>query len=163
MYTAITRQSTVCALYVVTIKTRPEVDTERGECYNYSTVSASADTALKCYIAPLKSDNVGVILNSFVMLCGNELNVVRIDNCLFKSCSEVGVDGMNDVTVGAVGILSGGHYDEISVACVDYLNVVNGETVVERYGYNRLHRSFIEEFSDFDVCDLHFFFLSSNA
>ena len=109
------------------------------------------------------SDNVGIVKISLVVLCGNELNVVRIDHRLLKGGSEISVDGVHDIAVGSVGVFSRGHYDEVSLSCVDDLNVVYCETVVEGYGYDRLHRAFVKEFSDFNVCDLHLFFLSSKC
>ena len=92
-----------------------------------------------------------------VLLCGNELNMVGIDNCLLKCGSEVGVDGVDNVSVGAVGIFSRGHYDKISFSRIDNLDVVNGEAIVKGDRNDSLHRTFVEEFSDFDVGDLHNF------
>ena len=89
------------------------------------------------------------------MLCGNELNVIGIDYTSLDLGSEVGVDGVYDVAVCSVGILSRGHYDEVSVTGIDYLYVVNCETVVEGNRDDSLHRTLVEELSDFDVCDLH--------
>ena len=40
---------------------------------------------------------------------------------------------------------------------------MDSEAVVEGDGYYGLHRALVEEFADFDVCDLHVFFLSSDA
>ena len=111
----------------------------------------------------MHSDNVGIVKITLVVLSGYELYVICIDNCLLKSGSEIRVDGVDDVTVGAVGIFAGGHNDKISFSCVNDLDVVNGKAVVEGDGNDRFHRSFVKEFSDFDVCDLHFFFLSSDA
>ena len=91
------------------------------------------------------------------MLCGNELYVIGIDHTALYLGSEIRVDGMYDVAVGAVGIFAGGHNDKISVACVNYLDVVNRETVVKGDRNDRLHRAVLEEFSDFDVCNLHNF------
>ena len=84
--------------------------------------------------------------------------MVCIDNRFLKLGSEIRIDRMHDVAVRAVGIFSRGHNDEISISCIDYLDVVDGEAVVEGYGHDRLHRTFLKEFSDFDVCDLHLFF-----
>ena len=37
----------------------------------------------------LVSDNVGIVFLSLIVLCGNELYVVRIDNRFLQSCSEI--------------------------------------------------------------------------
>ena len=65
---------------------------------------------------------------------------------------------MYDVSVGAVIVLSGGHYYKIALSGVNYLDVVYGEAIVKGYGNHRLHRALVEELSDFNVCDLHFGF-----
>jgi hypothetical protein len=62
---------------------------------------------------------------------------------------------VNDVAIGIIRILAGGHYDEKAFSCVNDLDIMNGQTIVEGDGNNRLHRAFIEEFADFDICDLH--------
>ena len=62
---------------------------------------------------------------------------------------------MHDIAVAAVGILSGGHYYEISFSRIYHLNVVNGEAIVEGHRYDCLHRSLVKEVPDFDVCYLH--------
>ena len=49
---------------------------------------------------------------------GNELNVVRINYGAFQITAEIRIDRMDNVAVGAVGILAAGHYDEITVACI---------------------------------------------
>ena len=51
-------------------------------------------------------DNVSIVVFSFVVLSGNELYVVGIDYRLLEFGSEIRVDGMHDVAVSAVGILS---------------------------------------------------------
>ena len=100
-------------------------------------------------------DDNRVILYILVVHRGNELNVIGIDYTSLNLGSEVGVDGVYDVAVGSVGVLSRGHYDEVSVTRIDYLYVVNCETVVKGDRDDRLHRTLVEELSDFDVCDLH--------
>jgi hypothetical protein len=89
------------------------------------------------------------------MLRGNELNVVSIYYRLLELASELGIDWMNDIAVCSVGIFSLRHNYEVSVSRVYNLNVVYRETVVEGYRSDSLHRSFLKEFSDFDICDLH--------
>ena len=81
--------------------------------------------------------------------------MIGVDNRLLKRGSEVGVDRMNDVSVCSVGVLPRGHNDEISVSCINDLDVVHSETVVEGDGNDRLHGSLFKEFSDFNVRDLH--------
>ena len=108
-------------------------------------------------------DNVSIVFLSLIVFCGNKLNVVSIYDSFLKRSSEVGVDGVYDVTVCAVGIFSRGHYDKVTVSRVDDLYVMNCKTIVKCYRYNSLHRAFVKEFSDFDVCDLHLFFLSSKC
>ena len=104
----------------------------------------------------IKSENNRVFFAFLVMLRGNKLNVVSIYNRFLKCRSEIGVYGVNYIAVSAVRILSRGHNDKESLACVDYLHVVNGKAIVKGYRNDSLHRSFVKKLSDFDVGDLHF-------
>lgn len=83
--------------------------------------------------------------------------MIRIDNSLLKLRSELRIDGVYDVTVGSVGVLSRGHNNEISLSCVNDLYVVEREAVVESYGNDGLHRALVKEFSDLDVGNLHLY------
>ena len=65
---------------------------------------------------------------------------------------------MNYIAVCAVGIFSGGHNNEEFISCIDDLNVVKRESAVECNGYYCFHRAFVEDFSDFYVCNFHFLF-----
>ena len=100
-------------------------------------------------------DYNSVLVFKIIVLRGNELNVICVDNRFLKVCSELSVDGMNDIAVCAVGILSRGHNDEESFTGINNLYVVNCKAIVERNRHNCLHRSLVKKFSDFDVCDLH--------
>ena len=62
---------------------------------------------------------------------------------------------MYDIPIGFVRIFSAGHYNEELVPRVDDFDVVDGELTVERDGHDCLHRTFVEELSDFDIGDLH--------
>ena len=64
---------------------------------------------------------------------------------------------MYDIAVGIIGILAARHNDEILVAGVDDLNVMNGELIVERDRDDSLHGAVLKDLSDFDVCDFHSF------
>ena len=135
-------------------KSRPRLTTDGFVLYNMTGRILSD-------LYPKLSDNIGIVVFSFIVLSGNELHVVCIDYSFLESSSEIRVNGMHDIAIGSVGILSRGHYDKVSVSCVDHLYIVYCKTIVKGYGHYRLHRAFIEKFSDFDVCDLHVFFLSS--
>lgn len=100
-------------------------------------------------------NNICALVLRFIVLRCDKLNVVGIDNCLLKLRSEVCIDGVHDIAVGSVRVLSRGHNNEISVPCINDLHVVKREAVVESYGYDGLHRTLVEKFSDFDVGDLH--------
>ena len=52
------------------------------------------------------SEHVGIVAFSFIVLSGNKLYVVGIDNCLLERASEICVDGMHYISVGAVRVLS---------------------------------------------------------
>ena len=109
-------------------------------------------------------ENDSILVALVVVGAGNELYVICVDNCLLELLSEFDVDRMNDITVGAVGIFSGGHNDEKSLSCINNLNVVYCKAVVKGYRDDGFHGALVKEFSDFDVCDLHLLvFLSSDV
>ena len=79
------------------------------------------------------SDDHGVVVcGVFLGLAECVLSVVSVDNGALKLCSELRVDGVNYISVGAVRILSGGHNYKEALSCVDDLNVVNGKAIIER-------------------------------
>lgn len=73
-----------------------------------------------------------------------EFFLVGADHFLFQMAAEVGIDRMDDVTVGTVGVLAAGHNDEVLVTYADYFDVMECELVVEGDGYDGLHRAFFK-------------------
>ena len=69
--------------------------------------------------------------------------------------AEFGVDGMDDITVRAVGIFAAGHHDEITISGINDLDVMYGKTIVKGDGNYGLHGAFVKKLSDFDICELH--------
>ena len=84
-----------------------------------------------------------------------QLYLVGIDYGIFELGAELRVDGMNDVAVGAVGIFPAWHDNEIAVACMNDLDIVYGERVVEGNRDNGLHGALFKKLTDFDISDLH--------
>ena len=81
----------------------------------------------------------------FAFGCGaGEFFFVGADDFFFEFAAEIGVDRVNDVAVGAVGIFAAGHDDEVFVTDADDFDVVESELIVERDGYDRLHRTFVK-------------------
>ena len=93
-----------------------------------------------------------VISFAFRMIC--------FDDGRFQGCAEFDIDGVHDVTVSTVGILAAGHNDEELFSCINDLDVVDCQCVIERHGNDSLHGALVKKLSDFDIGDGHWIFLS---
>ena len=100
----------------------------------------------------------GFILGGQKRVCRLELGKVRLNYGVFKLRTECGVDGMGDVAIGTVRVLSRRHNDEVAILGVNNFDVVHGQLLVKGDGNNSLHRAFVKKFANFDVCDLHVLF-----
>ena len=81
--------------------------------------------------------------------------MIGYNDSLLQLSAELRVDGVSNVSVGFIGVLATGHYDEVLVACIDDLDVMYSQLMVEgdrNYGF---HGAVIKKFSDLDICDLH--------
>ena len=95
-------------------------------------------------------------------ICGGSLGggigkrlIVRFDHCLFQHTPELGIDGVDDIPEGLIGVFPAGHDDKELIACIDDLDIVDSELSVKRHRHDGLHGTILKQLSYFDVRDLH--------
>ena len=81
--------------------------------------------------------------------------IVRFDHCLFQHTPELGIDGVDDIPEGLIGVFPAGHDDKELIACIDDLDIVDSELSVKRHRHDGLHGTILKQLSYFDVRDLH--------
>ena len=83
-------------------------------------------------------------------------NVVLVcaDDCTFKLVTSSSSDRVCDVVANSVGIRVARHGDEQMIG-LDYLDFVDCEAIVNRYGGYCAELSAVECLSEYDVCNVH--------
>ena len=100
---------------------------------------------------PLGQWSLAIILGGGI---GKRL-IVRFDHCLFQHTPELGIDGVDDIPEGLIGVFPAGHDDKELIACIDDLDIVDSELSVKRHRHDGLHGTILKQLSYFDVRDLH--------
>ena len=81
--------------------------------------------------------------------------LVCTDDCAFKLVTCGFSDRVRNVVADSVGIGAAGHGDKQAI-CLDQLDFVDCEAIVNRYGGYCAELTAVKCFSEYDVCDVHF-------
>ena len=71
------------------------------------------------------------VISTILFLLALDLSEVGGHDGILQLLTEVGVDGVDNITVGIIGVLSARHNDEILVPGVDYLDVMKCQLMVK--------------------------------
>lgn len=102
----------------------------------------------------VRGDFLRSIISVYKIFVSCDVVIVGIDNCAFKFVTCSYAYGVNDIVTYTVGIGAVGHGDE-QVIGLDYLDFVDCEAIVNRYGGYCAEFTAVECLSEYDVSNVH--------